>query len=192
MLSETKQYPLMYAAQSSTQVAEHYLPRLERLSKEGFDVHVLAADDGGFDALRRRGIFARPLPVGFSLNVAGWVGAYVIMQAYFLEQGPVLVHAFDPPMSFIAAFAARQSQVPAIFATVDHHVLGGLFAPPMAHAYGLLGQWVDKYLVTNAAEFATLSASRLIDEDKLLLVDPDDEDRLLSLYDAILSRHFTA
>lgn len=197
MLSQTTQYPLMYAAQSSAQIAERYLPRLERLQKEGFDVHVLASDDGGFDALRRRGIFARPLPVGFSLNVAGWLGAYVIMQAYFIEERPVLVHALDIPMVWPAAFAARKAGVPAVFVTMDHHVL----APPlltktvgrsMQAAYELLGGWSDKYLVTNRSELSNLQALELIEPHKLELIATEDDEHMLSLYDEVLSRHFRA
>lgn len=191
MLSQTTQYPLMYAGQSSAQIAERYLPRLERLQKEGFDVHVLAGDDGGFELLRRRGIFARPLPVGFTLNVAGWLGAYVIMQAYFIEERPVLVHALDIPMVWPAAFAARRADVPAVFVTVDHHVLpSNPIGRGMQAAYELLATWSDKYLVTNRSELSNLQALELVEPRKLELVASEDDEQILSLYDEVLSRHF--
>ncbi|MFU8802460.1 MAG: glycosyltransferase [Bradymonadaceae bacterium] len=173
MLTETTQYPLMYVGRSSAHIAERYLPRLERLISEGFDVHVLAAADGGFDVLRRRGVHARPLPISHDLNVPGWMGALVIMQAYFIDHKPVLVHALDSPIAWPAAFAAQNAHVPAVFVTMNHHVING--DGPLTHvlthatrsAYERLAKWSDKYLVTNEEDFSTLQALNLVEPARL-------------------------
>lgn len=112
---------LMYVARSSSRVLEEYGDRLERLSEEGFDVHVLAGPDGGFEELVNRGIHCRALPVVYRPNVPGLVGAFFIIQAYFIEQRPVLVHAHDGVLAWLGAVAASRASVPAIFATLGDH-----------------------------------------------------------------------
>lgn len=95
--------------------------RLERLAREGFEVHVLAGPDGGFEELANRGIHCRAIPVVYRPNVPGLVGAYFIVQGYFLEQRPILVHAHDGLLAWVAAFAAERARTPAIFATFGAH-----------------------------------------------------------------------
>jgi glycosyltransferase involved in cell wall biosynthesis len=111
----------MYLGRSSIQIERDFGQRLSRLRREGFEVHVLAGDDGGFAALEGRGLICKPLPVGRKLNVAGLLGAYFIVQAYFIEQRPALVHSFDDVLAWMGAVCARRAEVPAIFATVERH-----------------------------------------------------------------------
>lgn len=114
-------YRLMYVGRSSAQIERDFGARLSRLMREGFEVHVLAGDDGGFGELSARGVVCKPIPVGHKLNVAGLVGAFFIMQAYFIEEEPVLVHAFDDVVAWMGAFAAHQAHVEAVVATVERH-----------------------------------------------------------------------
>jgi glycosyltransferase involved in cell wall biosynthesis len=111
----------MYVGRSSLQIERDYGKRLSRLIREGFEVHVLAGDDGGFADLDARGVVCKPIPVERKLNVAGLLGAYFIVQAYFIEEKPVLVHAFDDVLAWVGAFAAHRAHVDAVFATVHRH-----------------------------------------------------------------------
>ncbi|MBA2661221.1 MAG: glycosyltransferase [Bradymonadaceae bacterium] len=193
MFSQRLVYPLMYVAQSSRRVASRHGLLLKRLQNEGFDVHVLAADDGGFEELERYGIVGRPLPVALRANVAGLLGAYFIMQAYFLEKRPVLVHVFDQPLAWPAAFAARQADAAAVVATVDRHSMLALtdlaaIEGLLAQVYGLLGRLVDRYIVTNAQDLELARGLGIVETDKLELVDGDDAvEQILGLYDGLLS-----
>lgn len=114
-------YRLMYVGRSSFQIERDYGRRLSRLIREGFEVHVLAGDDGGFAALDARGVVCKPIPVERKLNVAGLLGAYFIVQAYFIEEKPVLVHAFDDVLAWLGAYAAHRAHVDAVIATVGQH-----------------------------------------------------------------------
>jgi glycosyltransferase involved in cell wall biosynthesis len=111
----------MYVARSSSRVADEFGERLERLSREGFDVHVLAGPDGGCEELVERGIHCRALPVVYRPNIPGLIGAFFIIQAYFIEQRPVLVHVHDGVLAWLAGVAASRASVPAIFATLGDH-----------------------------------------------------------------------
>lgn len=116
-------YPLIYIGRSSRAIARHYGDRLAQLDESGFDVHVLAADDGGFEQFAEAGFQGRRLPVGTAWNIPGWLGAFFIVQGYFIEQRPVLVHGFDGPLAWLSALAARRAETPAVFATIDDHRL---------------------------------------------------------------------
>ncbi|MFP4599912.1 MAG: glycosyltransferase [Persicimonas sp.] len=116
-------YRLMYIGRSSAQIERDFGERLSRLMREGFEVHVLAGDDGGFGALAERGVVVKPIPVDRRLNVVGLMGAYFIVQAYFIEQRPVLVHAFDDVLAWLGALAAERAYTEAIVVTVERHVL---------------------------------------------------------------------
>jgi len=118
-------YHLVYVGRSSWRIERDYGDRLEELVREGFDVHVLAAADGGFAALAERGIHGRDIPVARSGNVAGLVGAFFIVQAYLIEHQPLLVHGYDGPVAWLAALAADRVDTPAIFATIEGHPAGG-------------------------------------------------------------------
>lgn len=201
----------MYLGRSSAQIERDFGRRLTRLMREGFDVHVLAGDDGGFGALAERGVQCKPLPIARKLNAAGLVGAYFIVQAYFLEKRPVLVHAFDDVLPWLGALAARRADTEAIFATVERHAFGdeplfvgapefvdrlvdlveGAGGQPvrrgMLAAYARLGEWVDKYCVTNEHDFQVLQDLELMPPQKLEMIigasgvdleafDIDDED----------------
>ncbi len=114
-------YRLMYVGRSSAQIERDFGARLSRLMREGFEVHVLAGADGGFAALEARGVIGKAIPVVHKLNVAGLLGAYFIVQAYFIEERPVLVHAFDDVLAWVGAFAAHRAQTEAVVATVERH-----------------------------------------------------------------------
>jgi glycosyltransferase involved in cell wall biosynthesis len=121
--AQRRTYPLAYVGRSASQIERDFGMRLERLAREGFDVRVYAADDGGFSELVKRGVQPRPIPVGTSVNLAGLMGAYFIIQADFIEEQPVLVHVFDDALAWVGAFAARRAGVPATFVTVEEHLL---------------------------------------------------------------------
>jgi glycosyltransferase involved in cell wall biosynthesis len=111
----------MYVGRSSAQIERDFGDRLSRLMREGFEVHVLAGDDGGFVELDARGVICKPIPVERKLNVAGLVGAFFIIQAYFIDEEPVLVHAFDDVLAWMGAVAAHRAGVEAVFTTVERH-----------------------------------------------------------------------
>lgn len=114
-------FRLVYVGRSSARIAEEFGARLEELSREGFDVHVLAGPDGGGRELTERGIEFQQIPVLYRRNLAGLVGAFFIVQAYLIEQPAVLVHGHDGILAWIAAVAANRARVPAIFASVGDH-----------------------------------------------------------------------
>ncbi len=117
-------YRAIYVARSSARVERDFGERLEKLVETGFEVHVLAAPDGGLARLDKRGVVGRSLPVADPRNVPGLVGAFFILQAHLIEQQPVLLHGFDGPVAWLAALAARRVGTPAIFATLEDHTLG--------------------------------------------------------------------
>lgn len=193
MFSQQEVYPLMYVAKSSAWVEARYGELLERLGAEGFVVHVLASDDGGFERLSRRGVVCKPLPVRWSANMVGLFGGYVIMQAYFLEQHPVLVHAFDQPLAWITAFAARRADVPVLVASVDRHRLLNWDKVPaledvVARPYGLLRRKVDAYVVNSEEERSLVDRLGIAGGDQVEVVGGTDElEQTLRLYDRLLS-----
>lgn len=125
VLERSDPYHLMYVGRSSTQINRDFGARLEELADQGFDVHVLAAPDGGFTELADRGIHCKRLPVGYRGNLPGLAGAFFIIQAYFLEHRPVLVHGHDGLLAWMTAMAGSYASVPAIFATVEGYPLPG-------------------------------------------------------------------
>lgn len=194
MFSQQTVYPLMVVAKSSAWVVERYADMLERLNEEGFVVHVLASDDGGFEELAQRGIVCKPLPVGWSLNMVGLFAGYVIMQAYFLEERPLLVHAFDQPLAWVTAFAARRAHAAVVVATVDRHRLLAWNRLPklekaFARVYGLLNRKVDAYVVGTEEE-RMLAEQLGIDEVRQAEVvgGPDEAEQMMHLYDRLLSK----
>lgn len=116
-----QRYVLLYVAPSATEVARRYLSRLCRLRDEGFEVHVAAGDDGGFDDLVAQGIIPRPLPLDNLINPAALAAAYLILQGHILETRPILVHSFGHQLGWISTFAAHQAETPATFVTMDFH-----------------------------------------------------------------------
>ena len=122
-------YHLMYIGRSSLQIERDFGDRLEELSNTGFEVHVLAGPDGGFDGLAERGVHCRSIPVLRRENVAGLIGAYFIVQAYLIEHEPILVHGYDGMVAWMAAVAADRVGTPAVFATVEGHATSGRRRP---------------------------------------------------------------
>ena len=135
---------LMYVGRSSFQIARDFGDRLARLADEGFEVHVLAGADGGFEELADRGLHLKDLPLGRRGNVVGLAGSFFILQAYFIERRPLLVHGFDDLVAWLAALAADRVDVPAIFASVGRHHFGGeragVASPLRLYAPGLVEQ----------------------------------------------------
>jgi glycosyltransferase involved in cell wall biosynthesis len=190
----------MYVGRSSFQIARDFGDRLARLADEGFEVHVLAGADGGFEELADRGLSVKDLPVGRPGNVAGLAGSFFILQAYFIERRPLLVHGFDDLVAWIAALAADRVDVPGIFATVGRHHFGGeraglasplrLYAPELVERlegavsapleqlasrgwqafYRHLGSMVDKYIVSNERDYDVLETRQLVPARKLELL----------------------
>ncbi|MFW5966878.1 MAG: glycosyltransferase [Persicimonas sp.] len=183
-------YRLMYLGRSSRRIERELGARLTRLAREGFEVHVLAADDGGFGALSERGVRCKPLPIGRKANLAGLIGAFFIVQAYFLEKRPVLVHTFDDVLPWLGALAARRAQTEAIFVTVERHAFDdeplwpgvpglverfleaaeGPLRGGMTAAYRRLAEWTDKYCVTNERDFQALQDGQLVPDRKLEMI----------------------
>ncbi|RAL24828.1 hypothetical protein DL240_01045 [Lujinxingia litoralis] len=123
MFSQQPVYPAVFIGRSATELARRYSDRFKRLSQAGFEIHVMAADDGGFALLERQGVKCKPIPVASARNAPGLMGAYFIIQAHLLELRPVLLHVCSHRLAWIGVFAARQAEVPAIFATMEYHWL---------------------------------------------------------------------
>ncbi len=116
-------YRVVYLARSADEVVRRHLGRLCRLRDEGFDVHVLAGDGAGLRRLEEEHISVQPIPVRSTYNAAALIGAYFIIQAYLIEHRPVLVHSFGHRLAWIGTFAARHTDVPAVFTTLEYHWL---------------------------------------------------------------------
>lgn len=114
-------YRLVYVGRSSARIERDFGARLSRLIQEGFEVHLLCGDDGGIPDLVARGVVVKPIPVLHARNIAGLVGAYFIVQAYLIEQEPVLVHAMDGGVATIGVLAAAAAGVAAIVLSADTH-----------------------------------------------------------------------
>jgi glycosyltransferase involved in cell wall biosynthesis len=181
-LIESAQTPtnrLMIVARSSAALATDWQELIARLYNEGFEVHVLAGDDGGLDALARRGALVRPLPGHDPASPAMILASYLIMQPYFLEQPPMLVHAMDGLLPWAAAFAARQAGALAVVATVDD--LRGLSqeqwgplpaawtkgaTPLVEGAFGWLIGQLDRVYVPSQGDLELLQAHGLVEPRK--------------------------
>lgn len=109
----------LFVAQSSRRLNEEYGGRLERMAREGFEVTVLAGGDGGLADLASRGVETQAIPVGSRLNLAGLLGAFVIVQGQIIEERPILVHGFGAVVGWLAAVAADRVDVPAILVSLD-------------------------------------------------------------------------
>lgn len=190
---ERQIYRLIYVASSSREVVERYRHRLQRLQEAGFEVHVLAGDDGGLPTLARDGFIVRPIPISRRYNLPGGLAAYFICQAYFLENPPTLVHAFGHRAALSAVFAAHQAGTPAIFVTINSHWPGDgetrierALAEPAARAYRRLAKMVDRYLVADEETCRWLEESDIVAAPKLAWF--EEEDELLALYDEVLEQ----
>lgn len=116
-----KIYRLVYVGRSSAQIERDYGDRLARLINEGFEVHLLCGDDGGIPQLGARGVIVKPIPVLHTRNIAGLIGAYFIVQAYLIEQEPVLVHAMNGAVGTLGVLAAAAADVDVIVLSADGH-----------------------------------------------------------------------
>lgn len=180
-------HPLVYVVPDASALFEECEDRMSRLRSEGFDVCVAAPAGEGLDAFAYHGFRIRPLPGKADWNIAGWVGAYLILQAEFLENRPTLVHGFGMPWAWLTAFAAHQAEVPATFATIEQHDFTRdkstlrrlLSALPDAlsdrvgdnrGAYRLLGKWVDGYLTHHEEDLRLLSERGIVPTAKLELI----------------------
>lgn len=188
-------YRLIYVASSSQEVVERYRERLQELQEAGFEVHILASDDGGLPALAQDGFIVRPLPIGRRYNVPGTIGAYFICQAYFLEHPPTLVHAFGHRGALSAVFAAHQAGVPAIFMSLERHLAGldeegsrlhRALAEPVQRAYRTLSQMVDRYLVEDEETCLWVEEQGISAPPKLAYIEGEGE--LFELYDEVLEQ----
>jgi glycosyltransferase involved in cell wall biosynthesis len=180
-------HPLVYVAPDAEVVCETALDRLDRLRSEGFDIWVAAPESPGLDTLAYEGFRTRPLPGRAKWNVAGWLGAYFILQGLFLEIRPSLVHGFGLPWAWIAAFAANRAETTGIAATVESHdfatahpMLQALLSrlpdavrertPDAASAYRWLSRRADVYFVYHEEDMRELSDRRVVPGGKLELV----------------------
>lgn len=114
-------YRLIYVGRSAARIERDFGQRLERLIHEGFEVHLLCGDDGAIPELAARGVIVKPIPVLNTRNLAGLLGAYFIVQAYFIEQEPVLVHAMDGAVATIGVLAAAAADVDVVVLTAGEH-----------------------------------------------------------------------
>lgn len=182
-LIESAQTPtnrLMIVARSSAQLATDRQELIARLYNEGFEVHVLAGDDGGLEALAKRGALIRPLPGEDPASPAMILASYLIMQPYLLEQPPMLLHAMDGLLPFVATFAARQAGALAVVATLEDlrplagEPWGGLpsalvgpwlkgAAPLAERAYGWLCAQLDRAYLPSQGDLELVQAHDLID-----------------------------
>lgn len=180
-------YGICYIGRSSNQFAKHYADRLERLQRNGFDVHVLAAPDGGLSRLTDREIQTKQIPTSHPWNLPGLVASYPIIQGYLLEHRPVLVHVFDDLVAYLGAFAAREASVPSVFASIRQHPF---VTNPIPLSLDSVAPFPPKWLhllenkTNNAARPAvTKIATRAIHwlgrhVDKYLVTNPYDRDVL--------------
>lgn len=123
MENKPDNHRLIYVARSARVVERDFGERLSRLIREGFEVHVLCGEDAGIEPLTARGVVCKPIPVLNLQNPAALLGAYFIIQAYFIENKPLLVHAFDGPLLWLGALAASAADVTAIVISVEEHLL---------------------------------------------------------------------
>lgn len=194
-MEERPVYRLIYVASSSLEVADRYQTRLLRLRDAGFEVHVLAGDDGGLPALAAQGVIVRPLPIAGRYNLPGAVAAYFICQAYFLDHSPALVHAFGHRAAASAVFAAHQAQTAAIFVTIEEHWAGGEEASSKfrrairsaaRRGYRALATMVDRYIVDDEERCRWIEENGIAAAPKVAWIESEDE--LLELYDSVLKQ----
>ena len=168
-------YRLIYVGRSSARIERDFGARLERLIHEGFEVHLLCGDDGSIPDLVARGVIVKPIPVLDARNLAGLLGAYFIVQAYFIEQEPVLVHAMDGAVATLGVLAAAAANVDVVVLSAGEHDfekgrvkkgLEALSAQFDAHAPRLLRDRVRAKL-PHLLDLKGLSAARFL----ALLVD---------------------
>lgn len=177
-------------APSSVELWRGYSDFIERLVQEGFEVHVLAADDGALPALRERGVFVKALPGldGNAWNPGALIAAAILVQAHLIEHPCALVHGIGAPLAWIAALAARRvDDGGTVIAQIQDHSLlteqpvgpGRAAAMPrlstfiyelaretfddsIAAAWGWLGRRVDAYVTTTREDLDLLLKEELV------------------------------
>lgn len=153
----------IFVAESARFLARTCNSRIGRLSQEGFTVHVVAGDDGGFEHLPGDTL-ARPIPT----KLAALPAAFVLLQAYLIEHEPLLVHGIGMPWAALSALAAHRVGTPAVFSTVEQHLVGGdapwpdlagllrSFGVPLddvaRSVYRRVAQWSDRYVTTTVED----------------------------------------
>ncbi|MEM1347162.1 MAG: glycosyltransferase family 4 protein [Myxococcota bacterium] len=126
-----------YIAASVTRAAREMGGVFQRMGREGFEVHVVAGEDGesGADDLRAAGVAVRALPDLSGANPASWIGAAVLAQAHLIEHPMALVHAHGERMAWLGTLAARAAKAPCVVASMeDHELLRSGATHPMARS----------------------------------------------------------
>lgn len=193
--SRPETWRVALCAPSSTKLARGYTELIERLILEGFEVHVLAADDGALPALRDRGALVKVLPdlEAGRWNLGAMLATFILVQAHLIENPCALVHGFGAPLAWIAALAARRvDERCAVIAQIQDHrllteqpvssshdALGqkleafvydyarGLLGGSIASAWGWLGARVDTYITTTREDLELLLAQQLVAPSKV-------------------------
>ena len=176
-------HPLVFVAQHPSDIAATPVAWLDRLRSEGFDVWVSSPDVDALDEIAYEGFRVLPIPGQLERNVAAWLGAYVMLQAHFLQIRPSLVHGIGIPWAFIASFAAHRAEAAAVIATIDRLAEPRLLSQlvdrmpgavrrrlEVADPHALLGSWVHACLATHEVVLARLLESNAIEGEKLELV----------------------
>lgn len=158
------------------------------LVQHGFEVHVIAYDEGVFEAMQARGIFTRAIP---SCQGSLWrVGLlspliYPIVQGYLIEHPPTLVHVEEEPLLLITLLAAGLlDQRPLIVGTwrgkraFDVVARGEALLPapivePLRHVYWQqVIERLDIFLTTSREELEAIMARITTPEHRKLEVWP--------------------
>ncbi len=158
-------------------------PLLRALVEEGFEVHVIAHDDGVFDEMHASGIRTCALPACDEIvrGVLLIPALYPIIQGYLIEHPPTLVHVEQEPLLTLTAWACTKLDEPPLLVGT----LRGLPAPwshlarfmpapisaPLAYLeevyWAHLGRTLDIFLTVTRAELEHLMGSTPIPSKKL-------------------------
>ena len=179
---------------SSARLVRDWGPMLARLAIEGFEVHVLAPDDGGLIALEEQGCQVKAIPSLESNlpNPAAWLGAFIILQGHLLEHPSALLHSRGLLASLLAALAAQRGEALARFATIEDHrwlttqPCGARQAPSLDRLGFVLGErarpWIsgslqsawrwmasqlDGYIISSRKDLALLRELELVEPRKI-------------------------
>lgn len=178
---------LTYILGSAEDVLAFYVPRLERLRMEGFEIDVCVPDGPAALELESRfnvRTFPRPR------DPATLAAAALLVHAHMVERTPILCHGFGTPWAWLAALCADSVGAQACVASIEHHVFvpediagtgGALLAGidtvtgnsgtrAMRGAYAWLGARVEKYLVNNERDFRILEKESLVDSSRCELI----------------------